>query len=143
MTQVDRYKINIETTHLLFLLIFTQISVAQKTDMAGYVVTHAGDTVNGMFTAARWDVSPKQFSFKGPRGNELFKPLDVKLFYVAGEFYESAIVDVDHSTGNLQSLNYSSSLNLSVTRYLFGYFQGSKSLYYYKNANGWKYFFKK
>ncbi len=128
----------------LFLLVMLMFhtSIAQKTDKDGYVITNAGDTIKGMFSASRWDTAPKQVSFNGPNGKEVYTPLDIKLFYVAGEYYESAIVNVDHSTGNLQNMNYSAQPEfVKDTLFLQVIFRGNKSLYYSKNVKGWKYFF--
>jgi hypothetical protein len=140
-----RYKVNIGGLYLFFLLILIpHTSVAQKTGREGYVVTNTGDTIKGMFSTSRWDASPKQVSFDGPNGKEVYKPLDIKSFYVAGEFYESAIVDVDRSTGNLQNMDYSSQPEfIRDTLFVQVIFRGSKSLYYSKNAKGWRYFFVK
>ncbi len=148
IASVDKKKESYNGVHtgvlcLSFLLILMlHTSVAQKTDKDGYVITNAGDTIKGVFSASRWDTAPKQVSFNGPNGKEVYTPLDIKSFFVADEFYESAIVNVDHSTGNLQNMNYSAQPEfIKDTLFLQVIFRGNKSLYYSKNAKGWKYFF--
>lgn len=130
--------------HFIFsLLLIFDSAIAQKSKNEGYVVTHERDTVKGLFSASRWNVTPARIEFNGSDGKKNYKPIDIKAFFVADEFYESAIVNVDHSVANTQNLDYSSSPQYKQdTLFLRVLFRSSKvALYYYKNRNGWVYFF--
>ncbi|HCZ36185.1 MAG TPA: hypothetical protein DHV26_09705 [Cytophagales bacterium] len=126
----------------LFILVLSESASGQKTRNEGYIITNVGDTIRGLFSAARWNTSPDHVGFESKGVKKKYKPLDIKSFYVANEFYESAIVNVDHSVANTQNLDYSSTPQFKQdTLFLRVLFRGSKILYHYKNKNGWVYFF--
>lgn len=136
---------NVKLACSLLLILFMAIpftSVAQGSNSDGYVVTNDNDTIYGTFAASKWNVTPSKVSFDGPNGREEYQPLDIKSFYAAGEFYESAIVAVDKSIANLQNLDYSSKPVLELdTMFIQALFRSSISLYHHKNEKGWNYFF--
>ncbi len=126
----------------LFILVLSESASGQKTRNEGYIITNVGDTIRGLFSAARWNTSPDHVGFESKGVKKKYKPLDIKSFYVANEFYESAIVNVDHSVANTQNLDYSSTPQFKQdTLFLRVLFRGSKILYHYKNKSGWVYFF--
>jgi len=103
----------------------------QRNFKPAYVVNNSGDTVKGSIDYRHWDKNPERISFKGSNGNtEEYLPLTIKGFFVEGNHYESAIVDVEQSPTQLRDLDHSHALILKKdTVFLQKLIDGPKSLY--------------
>jgi hypothetical protein len=104
---------------------------SQSNFKPAYIIKHGGDTVKGSIDYRNWDKNPEKISFRGSSGNtEDYLPLAINSFYVEGNHYESAIVDVEESATMLQDLGYGHELVFKTdTVFLQKLIDGSKSLY--------------
>lgn len=99
---------------------------------SGYVVKTNGDTVNGFIYHQSWHINPTSVSFKLNDAAEAqqYGLRDLKAFFVAGEYFEKATVDVDTSTYAFNDLTDSPNpLYKKSTVFLQHLFRGEKSLY--------------
>lgn len=117
---------------------------AQTDHQAGYVVDLKGDTLQGLIEYGRWDRNPRKVTFRpapGSRGSDYY-PANIRSFSVAGEIYESGIVNVDQSPYKLRDLD-SSPLPLYVKDSVFlqSLVSGKKSLLFLKDQRGKVHFY--
>lgn len=107
---------------------------AQAKLVPGYIVQLSGDTLRGQIDYRNWSMNPQKISFKNNTGSKTieYSPLDIIGFSVLDETYNSAIVKVDSS--NTEKLSESPIFEFRTdTVFLQRIFQGSKSLYFYKD----------
>lgn len=114
-------------------------SYSQENFLAGYIIKSSGDTLRGYIDYRNWDKTPQRIFFKekmeGEKNN--FSPLNIKGFGVQGEMYESAIVEKEVSSLEMDALSTELDLSLkSDTAFLQTIIQGEKSLYAYKDKRG-------
>lgn len=117
---------------------------AQGDYQAGYVVNPKGDTVQGVIEFKRWDRNPQKINFKSSAGSTPveYHPFKIRSFAVAGEIYESGIVDVDLSPYKLRDLDQSPLPSyVKDTVFLQSLISGAKSLLFLKDQNGKSHFY--
>lgn len=128
----------------LMILAVSGVALGQKNLKPGYIITIAGDKVNGYIDYRDWEKNPKSIIFKETPANQniIYTPLQIKRFAVENKIYESAIVNVDQAPYTTQNLTYTQELNYRTdTIFLEALYQGEKSLYYYKDQEGKESFF--
>lgn len=127
---------------LLFLILFPTIVLAQENFQPAYIITSTDDTVKGMINFKDWPHNPASIRFKkteqGPE--RIYFPLDLQAFYVSGELYKSAIVDIETSPqGSASDLSHDPVLNIHKdTVFLESIVEGQKSLLAYQSVRGIK-----
>ena len=127
---------------LLFLLLgitFFHISYSQENYLPGYIINSRNDTLHGYIDYRNWGENPTVIHFKEKADGKVnrYTTLDIKGFYVQDEMYISAIVEKETSPIKINQLNQNPALNLKTdTIFLQTLFDGAKSLYYYRTANG-------
>jgi hypothetical protein len=113
-------------------------SVSAQVDYRpGYVVTQPGDTVRGFIDYRNWERSPEKISFRETAGgvDRLYAPLDLRAFSVAGDQYQSAILQIETSPSTLATLTDTSAPILEAdTAFIRMLVGGEKSLYYHHPA---------
>lgn len=115
-------------------------SLSKDNQLPGYIVLAHGDTVHGSITYKKWDRNPRRIVFKTQTNVEQsYEPEDIVSFYVNGESYVSAIVEIDISSMGLASLDSSPDPIITTdTVFLKSVFSGYKSLFYLKDKSGRK-----
>jgi hypothetical protein len=116
----------------------------QKNYHEGYIVTLDGDTTRGSVHHQNWDINPGKISFKKNEQSEpaIHTPSTIKGFFVLGELYQSATVDVDTSPHRVSDLDGSPLPTFSKdTVFLLVLFRGEKSLFYFKDLNAKPHFY--
>jgi hypothetical protein len=111
---------------------------AQVDYRPGYVVSSQGDTVQGSIDYRNWLHNPRAISFRpSAQGVEhTYKPLEIRAFGVAGDVYESAIVQIDVSPTPVGELSESPEPQLQAdTAFIRALISGEKSLYLYHTTN--------
>lgn len=109
---------------------------SQENFVAGYIINQNGDTTRGFVDYRNWGKNPNKVSFRKTLNSEikLYTPLEISSFSALDEIYKSAVVKVDNS--NVKEISTSSAFDFRTdTIFLQTLFQGSKSLYYYKDNN--------
>ncbi len=117
---------------------------AQKNYIKGVIVTNNNDTVHGTINYHNWDENPSAIQFVKEGTTEVisYKPMQIKAFTVATDYYESATVDIDATSQRLEDLGNSiEPLMIKDTVFFSVYVKGEASLYYYKSKNDRKHFF--
>lgn len=107
---------------------------SQENFVAGYIINQNGDTIRGFVDYRNWGKNPNKVSFRNTINSEIkfYTPLEISAFSALDEIYKSAVVKVDNS--NVKEISTSSAFNFRTdTIFLQTFFQGSKSLYYYKD----------
>jgi len=116
-----------------FVLVSTSL-FSQENFLKGYIIIQNGDTVRGFIDYRNWSKNPQKINFKTTVKDEpqFFSPLEIKEFVVKDEIYKGAIVKVENS--NIKTLSNTLTLSFRTdTVFLQAFFQGPKSLYYYKD----------
>lgn len=129
---------------LLMLSILESGLNAQDNFLPGYIIGNDGDTIYGEIHFADWEKSPIYIRFKpDPQSNEYkYRPLDILEFSVAGDFYRSAVVEVEISPWDLQDLNKDASFSFRTDNvFLRVLVSGKKSLYTFKPNIGKEQFY--
>jgi hypothetical protein len=115
------------------------IKVSAQVDYRpGYVVSSQGDTILGSIDYRNWLHNPGAISFRpSAQGvDHTYKPLEIRAFGVAGDVYESAIVQVDVSPTSVGELSESPEPQLQTdTAFIRALITGEKSLYLYHTSN--------
>lgn len=109
---------------------------SQENFVPGYVINQNGDTIRGFVDYRNWGKNPNKVSFRNAINSEIkiYTPLEISSFSALDEIYKSAVVKVDNS--NVKEISTSSVFDFRTdTIFLQTLFQGSKSLYYYKDNN--------
>ncbi|MBT1688390.1 outer membrane beta-barrel protein [Dawidia soli] len=104
----------------------------------GYIVSLQGDTLRGSIDYRNWLRNPKAISFHPSAQGEdrTYTPLEIRAFGVAGDIYESAIVQVDVSPTDVGELSESPEPQLVAdTAFIRALITGEKSLYLYHTAD--------
>lgn len=125
-----------------FMLFFCLTSTAvfsQKNDVPGYILDVKGDTVKGYIDYRNWLCNPKEIKFKLSLDGvyQTHTPLTIKGFGTNDDRYESAIIDIETSSDNLNNLDINNYLKLQKdTAFLQIIVDGRQRLYlnktYYK-----------
>jgi len=121
---------------LIFLgLSFSMLVSSQENFVSGYIITINGDTLKGSIDYRNWTKNPTQIRFKGDSSSEILKckPTQISAFGALDEIYKSAVVKVDSSNTKDRMSNSPAFEFRTDTVFLQTLFQGSKSLYYYKD----------
>ena len=116
-------------------LTFTINGYAQENFVSGYVIKLNGDTLKGLIDYRNWSKNPTQIKFKEKKSSDviIYKPIQISAFGASNEIYKSATVKVDNSN-NKDKLSTSPVFEFRTdTVFLQTLFQGSKSLYLYKD----------
>ncbi|MBK7174130.1 MAG: hypothetical protein IPH84_13035 [Bacteroidales bacterium] len=81
---------------LICLTLSSVIVFAQNKFLPAYVIQNDGDTIKGYIEYKQWGQNPEKINFKADLLTqvEIFKPLDIKAFFVQNELYRSAIIFV-------------------------------------------------
>jgi hypothetical protein len=120
-------------------LICSLVVVSQENYLPGYIVGLKGDTVRGYVDYREWDKNPESFDFKAEGQGEAvnYRPGRIAGFFVAGNLYRSAAVDVEISPYKTSDLNFDPELQLiRDTVFLQVIVDGEKGLCYLKPASG-------
>ena len=123
----------------LFVIATSQLAFSQENFVPGYVIKNDADTLFGFVDYRNWDKNPNEITFKTQlEGNAIsFRTTDITEFKAGEEIYVSAIVDTEISSTQLDKLTKDFQTKIRVdTTFLQTLFDGKKSLYYYKNAEG-------
>lgn len=123
---------------LLSLALVSIIPVlAQENYVSGYVLKLNGDTLKGLVDYRNWAKNPNVIRFKSGAANDIreFKPLDIVGFGAKDEIYKSAVVKVDESSKNGIISDSPIFTFRTDTVFLQTFYQGTKSLYFYKDRN--------
>ncbi|GAA4056130.1 hypothetical protein GCM10022409_49280 [Hymenobacter glaciei] len=129
----------------LFLLL-PACALGQQNFQPAKVTTLAGDTLRGFINYRGWDRNPRTVSFKPDlqAPEQQFRPLDIKGFSVSSEQYAGARVSVENSPQELNDLSSTATPSYRAdTVFLRALVAGPKSLYEYKDANGYNFFYTK
>lgn len=124
-----------------FLGLFLTLSTfGQKNYLPGYVISLSGDSIHGFIDYRSFERNSNVILFKINSDEDIirYSAADIKGFSVQDEVYESAIIDVETNSVNLNDPG----LNLiNDTAFVQTMFNGSKSLYYYMNKEGKEQFY--
>jgi hypothetical protein len=129
---------------VIFAMAISLVVYSQENYVKGFIIKQNGDTLNGLVDYRNWSVNPKQVQFKKSVSDVAFdyRVIDIKAFGALDEIYKSAIVQVDNS-------NFIDGVSISPvfrfrtdTVFLQTLFQGTKSLYFYKDYNAQDNFYK-
>jgi hypothetical protein len=106
--------------------------IGQDNYLPAYIVYPNGDTIRGLIDFQNWGHNPKMVSFRNETGEQkTIKPLDVRSFFVNGEFFYGSVIQNEMTSNDLQKLDSDPNLKLaSDTVFLRRMFGGSKPLYY-------------
>lgn len=110
---------------------------AQVDYRPGYVVSTQGDTIQGSIDYRNWLQNPKAISFRpsAQSVDHTYKPLEIRAFGVAGDVYESAIVQVDVSPTSVGELSENPEPQLVAdTAFIRALVTGEKSLSLYHTS---------
>ncbi|MDD4968124.1 MAG: hypothetical protein PHT07_01715 [Paludibacter sp.] len=116
-------------------LSFSMMVLSQENFVSGYIIKINGDTLKGFVDYRNWAKNPTQIRFKEGSSSEImkYKPTQISAFGALDEIYKSAIVKVD-SSNTKERISISPAFEFRTdTVFLQTLFQGSKSLYYYKD----------
>jgi hypothetical protein len=115
------------------------IKVSAQVDYRpGYVISSQGDTIQGSIDYRNWLQNPRAISFRpsAQSVDHTYKPLEIRAFGVAGDVYESAIVQVDVSPTSVGELSENPEPQLvSDTAFIRALITGEKSLFLYHTSN--------
>ena len=122
----------------LFLIILgsllSSLSFSQQNYLPGFIITTQQDTVQGFINYKNWAISPKKVHFKNKIDSEeiSYTASEISKFEVHDEDYISAVVEIEISTRNANSLSEGPELNIKIdTVFLQTILGGSKGLFYY------------
>ena len=109
----------------------------RKNFVSGYVLKLNGDTLRGLVDYRNWAKNPNVIRFRTFTSDDIreFKPLDIVGFGAKDEIYKSAVVKVEGSSMNGIISDSPKFSFRTDTVFLQTFYQGSKSLYFYKNRN--------
>ncbi len=133
-----------KTTIACLFLFINAFAIAQKNYIKGVIITNDNDTIHGTINYLNWDKNPDavQFVKEGTTEEISYKPIQIKAFIVATDYYESAIVAIDNSTKQLEHLSHSPDpVMVKDTVFLSAYVIGKVGLYYFKDKTDRKHFF--
>ncbi|WP_031526409.1 outer membrane beta-barrel protein [Dyadobacter crusticola] len=125
-------------TLFAFLLITFHYAKAQKSFEPGYLLVFANDTLNGYVDYKNWSRNPETISFRSAPGDaaKTYGLDEIEGFYVHGERYIKAEVDVNTSPSTIDELSHSPLPKLEKrTAFLMFINSGPKSLYYLKGRD--------
>lgn len=111
---------------------------AQADYQPGYIVSAQGDTLRGSIDYRNWLRNPNAITFRsaGQGEGHTYKPLEIRALGVAGDVYESAIVQVDLSPIIVGELSETPEPQLETdTTFIRVLVSGEKSLYVYHTTN--------
>lgn len=125
---------------MLFLFNTTLLasSFAQQNFQPGFIVKQKGDTIRGFIDYRRWDRNPDRISFRESSTSEPeeYPAWNLKSFFVADEFYEGAIVEVDMSPQRADQLTENPlPVYAKDTIFLLVLVRGNKSLLHFRDAS--------
>ena len=121
-----------------------QLCFSQENFLPGYIVTLKGDSTHGFIDYRNWNKNPDRIFFKPTLEEEksVYTPIDIKLFRVKYEIYESAIVEAEESTIDFSALEYDPNLQIRIdTIFLQTMIKGETSLYHYNDKNNKDHFY--
>jgi hypothetical protein len=127
---------------IILILVFASIiqsGFSQQNYLPGYIVPLKGDTLKGFIDYRNWEGTPDKVAFKKELSADkvIFRALDIKGFSVVDEWYESAIIQTDISSGEIEKLSFDSRPELITdTTFLQSIVKGKKSLFFYRNMMG-------
>lgn len=129
---------------LRIILIFTTIllsnkAISQENYSTAYIITLENDTLHGLIENRNWEVNPKEIRFKeSPESkSKKFSPAEILSFQVKDALYISAYVEIENSSTKTDDLEYNTDLDISQDSvFLQTFFEGEKSLYFYREAKG-------
>lgn len=119
---------------IISFVFYTNNTYAQKNFISGRIITHNGDTLNGLIDYRNWKTNPTSVSFKKNDSDISIKyyPTTIKSFNVLDEIYLGEILNVNNSSTKINELSDSANFSYRIdTVFLQVMIQGSKSLYYY------------
>lgn len=120
----------------LFFLFFLMYQLnAQDNFIQGYVINKDSDSISGFIHFSDWDKNPNVIRFKSDFNSDEVKynPNDILAFSVAGDIYQSAVVEVETSPWDLQDISKDATFSFRTdTVFLRILVFGEKSLYSYK-----------
>ncbi|KQS30898.1 hypothetical protein [Dyadobacter sp. Leaf189] len=125
-------------TLFVFLFVSFHYSKAQKSFEPGYLLVSAGDTLKGYIDYKNWSKNPETISFRNTADGaaKTYGLSDLEGFYVHGESYIKAEVDVNTSPSSIDELSYSPLPKLEkTTAFLLTLNSGPKGLYYLKGKD--------
>ncbi len=128
---------------IVFLSVYgIKCGYSQKNYQPGYIINFANDTLNGSINYKNWGINPKEIFFKNEKGEiSRLTSEDIKSFFVSGENYVSAIVNIDANPYKT-AVSYSNEYTYKTdTVFLRSLVLGKKSLYFYKGMEGKEHFF--
>ncbi|WP_268122294.1 hypothetical protein [Roseivirga pacifica] len=127
---------------LVFLLLFFKVSSLKAQENLfkdALLITTEADTLYGQIKYLNWDKNPSSIQFKGANGQlEVFSPNDITSFFVEGDKYFSASIEIEVSPLSPPSeLSKTPELILEEHRtFLLEIISGEKSLYKLKADDG-------
>ena len=128
----------LQITSIVLFILFAQFVKAQKSFEPGYLLISPTDTVKGFIDYRNWSNNPETISFKTSEQEQAktYGFADLAGFYVHGENYVKAEVDVDISPSSVDELSHSPSPQIKkMIAFLLIVNRGSKSLYYLRTKN--------
>jgi len=134
----------IQTALTLWMICVFQVAYSQENFMPGYVIKPDGDTLKGSIDYRNWLSNPDKIFFKGESSETryAYTPMEIKGFRVADELYQSATVEVEVTSDQVNELTPYADLNIEVvTTFLQTIVKGEKGLYSYKDFQGKEQFY--
>ncbi len=122
----------------IFATFIYQTSFCQENFLPGYIISNS-DTLHGFIDYRNWEGNPDKISFKEKLSDDriIYYPMDINGFSVLDEMYESAVVQVEVSSADINVLEIDEESKFALdTTFLQTIIKGKKSLYFYKNKVG-------
>jgi hypothetical protein len=128
----------------LLLYLLKPLFLFSQTDEPAFIVQFEGDTIRGRIEYGRWELNPEVIQFKKDAGSQpiSYTPSQIRAFSVAGQAYESGIVQVDVSPYKIEQLSiYPEPDYRADTVFLRSLVRGAKDLLYLKDQKGKVHFY--
>jgi len=133
-----------KTAFTLFAVLFSVSAFCQSNFIPATVSLLDGKNLVGYIEYKDWDITPRSISFKENIDDKPIKLFvtEVREFRLDNQIYERAIVQVEYSSLNLNTLDDSVRFKLRPdTVFLQTIYDGAKSLFYLKMQDGKELFY--
>ncbi|MEH0157717.1 outer membrane beta-barrel protein [Limibacter armeniacum] len=129
---------------IIICIFVLQQAYSQSNYQPATVIDSKSDTLLGWVDYRDWDINPKEISFKKTLEEDaiILTPTDISAFSVQGETYKSALVEIETSSRNTQTLSSSPSIQtITAQVFLQELFNRQKKLFHLKNQDRANFFY--